>query len=230
MKNTVLAFDAASSSYSVAVFTDGNVASYTVEKSTLTHSQTLLPTIAERLRDAKVEIRDLDKMIVTAGPGSFTGLKIGIATAKGLAFPNDVPCVPLSTLEAMAYGGKEEGVICCTLDARRKMLYCAFFSCENGKITRLTEDAQLSAKDAAELAKSFGRPLILAGDGSEILAEELSGTDFTVRDGYNVIDARGMLAAAENKEAISSRELLPRYLRKPQAQREREERLKGEAK
>lgn len=232
MKKAILAFDSASSSCSTAVFIDGKPVAYSAENSGKTHSQTLLPAILSSLKAAETEISDLSEIIVTVGPGSFTGLKIGISTAKGIAFPDDIPCVPISTLEALAYKGFGDGIICATLDARRKMLYCALFLSENGKVTRLTEDGQISAEDAAKAAAEYKKPLWLTGDGSEILAAELekTGADFTVDPDCKVIDARGMLAAAENKEKISSLRLLPRYLRKPQAEREREERLKGEAK
>ena len=133
----------------------------------------------------------------------------------------------------MAYGHTgEDGIICCTLDARRKMLYAAFFECKNGKITRLTEDGQISAEEAAEIAAGCGKKLILAGDGAKILAERLEdkNAEFVFPQDYDIIDSRGMLAAAEGEEEISSLKLLPRYLRKPQAERDREEKLKGDIK
>lgn len=233
MKNVVLAFDAASSSYSVSVFCGGKLSSYFSESSTLTHSQTLLPAILTALEKSGATTDDIEKIVVTVGPGSFTGLKIAVATAKGLAFAKDIPCVPVSTLKAMAYGHTgEDGVICCTLDARRKMLYAAFFECKNGKITRLTEDGQISAEEAAEIAAGCGKNLILAGDGAKILAERLEdkNAEFVFPQDFDIIDSREMLAAAEEEEEISSLKLLPRYLRKPQAERDREEKLKGDIK
>lgn len=233
MKNVVLAFDAASSSYSVSVFRSKILSAYFSESSTLTHSQTLLPAILSALKESGATTEDIEKIIVTAGPGSFTGLKIAVATAKGLAFAKDIPCVPLSTLEAMAYGHTDEdGIICCALDARRKMLYAAFFECKGGKITRLTEDSQIPAEEAAEVAAKYGKKLILAGDGAKILAERLEdkNAEFVFPQNCDIVDSRGMLAAAEGKEEISSLKLLPRYLRKPQAERDREEKLKGDTK
>lgn len=233
MKNVILAFDAASSSYSVSVFRDGTLSANFSESSTMTHSQTLLPAILSALEKSGATTDDIEKIIVTTGPGSFTGLKIAVATAKGLAFAKDIPCVPLSTLKAMAYGHRDEdGIICCTLDARRKMLYAAFFESKDGKITRLTEDGQIPAEEAATVAAGYGKKLILAGDGAKILAERLEdrNAEFVLPQGFDIIDSRGMLAAAEGEDEVSSLKLLPRYLRKPQAERDREEKLKGDMK
>lgn len=231
MKETILAFDAASSSYSVGVFQNGKKLSSVNKNSTLTHSQTLLPTIKTILKQNELEIKDIDKIALTVGPGSFTGLKIAVATAKGLSFPQNIPCVPLSTLEAMAYGHIDfEGIIACNLDARRKMIYNAFFACHNGEITRISDDRQISAEKAAKEAETFHKPLCVAGDGADILSEELTklNIEHIIPIEKEIVSAEGIFLAAKNDEAkeISAFELIPRYLRKPQAERDREEKMK----
>ena len=218
---------------SVAVVTEEKLIGEYTTNFKKTHSQTLLPMMDTLLKMIGIPVQEMDAIAVSGGPGSFTGLKIAVATAKGLAFAKDIPCVPLSTLEAMAYGHTDEdGIICCALDARRKMLYAAFFECKDGKITRLTEDSQIPAEEAAEVAAKYGKKLILAGDGAKILAERLEdkNAEFVFPQNCDIVDSRGMLAAAEGKEEISSLKLLPRYLRKPQAERDREEKLKGDTK
>lgn len=232
---TILAFDAAASSYSAALYKDGKIIGYKNESSTLTHSQTLLPAIEEILKKNGLTMDGIDKIALTSGPGSFTGLKIAASTAKGLAFKNDIPCVFLSTLEAMAYGHSDfEGIIACSLDARRNMLYNAVFSCKNGKIGRLTEDRQISAEEAAKETAELGRTVLSVGDGAEILKTELekSGVSVTVPENGSIIDARGIIDAVNDNKGkiVSSFELVPEYLRKPQAEREREERLRAENK
>ena len=229
----IIALDSSGLVASVALLEDtGLVGEYNIQYKK-THSQTLLPMLEELKDQVELELSTVDAIAIASGPGSFTVLRIGSATAKGLAFAKDIPCVPVSTLKAMAYGHTgEDGIICCTLDARRKMLYAAFFECKNGKITRLTEDGQISAEEAAEIAAGCGKKLILAGDGAKILAERLEdkNAEFVFPQDYDIIDSRGMLAAAEGEEEISSLKLLPRYLRKPQAERDREEKLKGDIK
>lgn len=172
MTGNVLVFDAAASSYSAAILKNGKILFSTSENSTLTHSKTLLPAIEDILSRNKISVKDIDEIMLTIGPGSFTGLKIGAATAKGLAFPYKTPCVGVSTLAALAYGHSDfNGLIACALDARRNMLYCAFFRSENGKISRLTEDKQISASQAAERIKEENLPTLAVGDGAKILSK-----------------------------------------------------------
>lgn len=187
-----------------------------------THSETLLPMISAMLKSAGVTLSDVDRIAVSAGPGSFTGLRIGISCVKGLCDAAHKPCVPVSTLEAIAYNFQDiDGIVCACMDARRKQVYNALFKSENGIISRLCEDRAISADElSAELARLDGK-VILAGDGAELIhgfTEErydLAPPELRFQRGS------GVCFAARNKDDIAPAALMPSYLRLPQAERER---------
>lgn len=193
-----------------------------------THSQTLLPMVENMLKSAEVSLSDVETIAVTAGPGSFTGLRIGIASVKGMAMGAGKQCVSVSTLEAIAYNFTGiDGVICCAMDARCGQVYNALFKSENGVITRLCEDRAIKAVDLYEELKSVDGKVILAGDGAELLhkATEESYTLAPLPLRYQ--RGLGVCLAAEGKEPIDAAALMPSYLRLPQAERERLERESG---
>lgn len=185
----------------------------------LTHSETLLPMIKRVMQG--YSFSELDAIAITAGPGSFTGVRIGVATVKGLAFNDDIPCISVSTLEAIAYSFTDENaVICAVMDARRMQFYNALFKAENGKITRLCEDRAISIEDlAAELGK-YDR-VIIAGDGADLCFSNLELDNVALADRERKYqNATGVAKAAANKEKISAKALMPTYLRMSQAERE----------
>lgn len=187
-----------------------------------THSETLLPMISGMLKSAGVELSDVDKIAVSAGPGSFTGLRIGISTAKGLADAANKPCVAVSTLEAIAYNFvRIDGIICACMDARCKQVYNALFRSENGVITRLCDDRAISAADlSAELSRLDGK-VILAGDGAELM-HEFTEEKYTLAPPLlRYQRGSGVCFAARNAPEIAPAALMPTYLRLPQAERER---------
>ena len=163
----------------------------------------------------------LDAIAVTAGPGSFTGVRIGVATVKGLAFPYDIPCISVSTLEAIAYNFTDENaVICAVMDARRMQFYNALFKVENGRVTRLCEDRAISIDALREELKAYEN-VIIAGDGAELCYNNLNLENIALA----VEDKRwqngvGVSKAAENKKTIKAEALMPVYLRLSQAERE----------
>lgn len=187
-----------------------------------THSETLLPMISGMLKSAGVELSDVDKIAVSAGPGSFTGLRIGISTAKGLADAAHKLCVSVSTLEAIAYNfiGTDE-VICACMDARCKQVYNALFKSGNGVITRLCEDRAISAADlSAELA-NLDSKVILAGDGAELMHTFTEKKYTLAPPTLRYQRGSGVCFAARNAPEIAPAALMPTYLRLPQAERER---------
>lgn len=187
-----------------------------------THSETLLPMISGMLKSAGAELSDVDKIAVSAGPGSFTGLRIGISTAKGLADAAHKPCVSVSTLEAIAYNFvRIDGIICACMDARCKQVYNALFKSENGVITRLCEDRAISAADlSAELA-NLDSKVILAGDGAELM-HTFTEKKYTLAPPLLRFQrGSGVCFAARNAPEIAPAALMPTYLRLPQAERER---------
>lgn len=185
----------------------------------LTHSETLMPMIKRVMQNHHCS--DLDAIAVTVGPGSFTGVRIGVATAKGLAFNDDIPCIPVSTLEAIAYNfADENGIICAVMDARRMQFYNALFEVKNGVVSRLCDDRAISIEDLKkELEVLDG--VIIAGDGASLCYDNLNLDNVTLADeDKRYQNGIGLSKAAYNKEKISAASLMPVYLRLSQAERE----------
>ena len=196
----------------------------------LTHSQTLLPMITDMLKNAGLSLADIDALAVAAGPGSFTGVRIGVAAVKGLAFADDLPCVSVSTLEGMAQrfsGVPFTGRLLTAMDARCKQIYTALFSCENGTITRLTEDEALPLSEVCDRLSGDNTPTLVIGDGAALCFEalheavpslQLAPVGLRLQHAVGVARAAVPLFAAG--QIVSGDQLLPTYLRLPQAERE----------
>ncbi|MBQ1223017.1 MAG: tRNA (adenosine(37)-N6)-threonylcarbamoyltransferase complex dimerization subunit type 1 TsaB [Oscillospiraceae bacterium] len=226
----LLAFESSAGPASVCLVQDGKVLVSMSRNDGLTHSQTLLDMAGTILDSAKLTPSDIDLFAVSAGPGSFTGLRIGIATVKGLSWGAQKPCVGVSTLLAMAHCHREwRGLICPAMDARRAQVYTAIFRSDGkGNIERVTEDDAIAANDAAA-AISEEEPVLVCGDGAEILFAALSAKEHPdialAPANTRFQSALGVALAAEGIEPVSAEELTPVYLRKSQAEREREARL-----
>ncbi len=232
----ILALDSSAVVGSVALCEDSRrVAHYTLNTGN-THSQTLLPMIESVLKSAEWEIDDLDLLAVSQGPGSFTGVRIGIATVKGLAFGKNIPCAGVSTLEALAYNLRYyNGILCPVMNARRAQVYNALFACENGVLTRLCPDRAISIAELDEELAGMDQPVYLVGDGYDITLDGLEKTtvvpvpdELRYQSGYSV--ALCGLAAYKRGESVDDTTLAPVYLRPSQAERERNERLASENK
>ena len=226
----MLALESSAKAASAALFEDERMLALSVQTSGLTHSRTLLPMAEDMLKNTDRKVTDLDLVAVSRGPGSFTGLRIGMAEAKGLCWALEIPAVGVSTLEAMAYGGPvlDGQMLCCCMDARRGQFYNALFTVEGGKPVRLTEDRAISAADLEEELISSQEPWILLGDGAELCYNTLNRekvTMFVAPEPLRVQNARGVGLAAMGKEPVSASGLLPAYLRLSQAERERLARL-----
>lgn len=140
----ILALESSACAASVAIAEDGKLLGEAFLNTGLTHSQTLLPLVHGLLKNANLALDEIDAFAVTNGPGSFTGVRIGVAAIKGLAFPHDKPCIPLSTLEVIAFGQTGgDCTVCAAMDARCEQVYTALFSCRAGALSRLTEDAAM---------------------------------------------------------------------------------------
>lgn len=221
----ILAFESSAKPASVALLKDGRLLSQYSQCSALTHSRTLLPMAEDMLKNAELSIKDVDVFAVAQGPGSFTGIRIGVSTVKGLAWAADKPCVGVSTLEAMAWHGiAAGGYICPVMDARRSQVYNAIFKIEDGKPVRVTEDRPIALSDLAEEAKALGERVFLVGDGTEITEKYFNEHGIpcvSAPENLRRQSAWGVAMAAEGKTPVSSAELLPVYLRLSQAERER---------
>ena len=230
----LLALESTAKAASCAVLRDGEVLASSWQAAGLTHSRTLLPMVEDMLKNSELSLADMDALAVAAGPGSFTGLRIGMAAVKGLAWASDKPCVPVSTLEAMAWPlAHLEGVIVCAMDARRQQIYNAVFLAESGELTRMREDRAISLLEAWEDLKDFDGTLTIVGDGAALCCNYMSlqGIDCQLAPPHlRMQSAVGVGMAAERMglgAAVSAQELEPVYLRLSQAERERLGRLRS---
>ena len=187
-----------------------------------THSQTLLPMIESMMKCAGVTISDLDAAAVTVGPGSFTGLRIGVSTVKGMCYGAGKKCVPVSSLEAIAYNfpGVDGTIVCC-MDARCGQVYNAVFRSEGGVITRLCADRAIRLEELAKELEAMSGRIILAGDGAELAHKSTEGKYELAPYPLRFQRGSGVCFAAQGRELIDPAALMPSYLRLPQAERER---------
>lgn len=215
----LLSVDSSAVTASVALTDGDKVIKSEFINAGLTHSETLLPMI-KRVMEG-YSFNDLESIAVTAGPGSFTGVRIGVATVKGLAFESNIPCISVSTLEAIAYNFTDENaVICAVMDARRMQFYNALFSVNNGKIERLCDDRAISIDDLKKDLAQYER-VIIAGDGAELCYNHLNMDNaFLADESRRYQNGVGVAKSALNQVKISAKELMPVYLRLSQAERE----------
>ena len=228
----ILAFESTAKAASAALVRDGKLISQFSQCSGLTHSRTLLPMGADMLKNAELTLGDVDLIAVAHGPGSFTGVRIGVSMVKGLAWAADKPCVGVSTLEAMAWHGLAAGgLICPVMDARRSQVYNALFRMEDGRPVRLTEDRPIALTELAEELRAYKERVFLVGDGAELSFRTLSELGLPcvlAPENLRMQSAWGVAMAAADKTPGAADALLPVYLRLSQAERERQERLKRE--
>ena len=228
----ILAFESSARPASAALLQDGRLLSQYSQCSQLTHSRTLLPMAEDMLKNAELGLRDVDLFAVAHGPGSFTGVRIGVSTVKGLSWALEKPCVGVSTLEGMAWNGLVAGgVICPVMDARRSQVYNALFEIRDGRPVRLTEDRPLSLEDLSAEVRALGRPVFLMGDGAELTAKAFAAASLRfvlAPENLRWQSAWGVAMAAVDKTPGSADALLPVYLRLSQAERERQARLAAE--
>ncbi len=173
----ILALETSATVASVALCSDGRLlAEYTLNNGN-THSQTLLPMVEALLSDFSLSVKDIDLFAVSSGPGSFTGVRIGAATLKGLAFGTNAPCVGVSTLEALAENAViHKGLICPVMNARRSQVYTALFSSDGEQLTRLMPDSALAISELDEILCKYGDSVMFVGDGYDITVSNLIKT------------------------------------------------------
>lgn len=225
----ILAFESSAKPASAALVKDGQLLSQYMQCSALTHSRTLLPMAEDMLKNAELRLSDVDLIAVAYGPGSFTGIRIGVSTVKGLAWAAEKPCVGVSTLEAMAWHGLAAGgYICPVMDARRSQVYNALFKIENGRPVRMTDDRPIALDELSKEVTALNAPVFLIGDGAALCFEYFTAHGVPcvmAPDNLRWQDAWGVAMAAADKTPGNADELLPVYLRLSQAERERQERL-----
>ena len=226
----ILALDSTAVAASVALCEDGELlGEYTVRNGN-THSQTLLPMVESLLSFFEITTDDIDLFATSAGPGSFTGVRIGAATIKGLSFGSGKPCVEVSTLEALAQNLVfKAGIICPVMNARRSQVYTALFESDGKALTRLMPDSALSIEELDEILSQYATPISLVGDGYEICERGFSKTvPCFVPEALRLQSALSVAAIAlkkyESGEVCTDSALSVNYLRPSQAERERAER------
>lgn len=221
----ILAVDSSAKSASVAVAENGRLISECFVNNALTHSRTLMPMVDNALSQADMTLKDIDALCVNTGPGSFTGIRIGVAAVKGLAMCDNKPCSGVSTLESIAYNFADENcVVCAAMDARCNQVYTALFRCDGSDVSRICEDKAISIDELGEELSQFGDKIYLAGDGAELcfkaFGEKIANAALAGENRRYQRAFGAALAAEKNNEFTDSALLAPVYLRLPQAERE----------
>ena len=221
----ILALESSAKAASVAICQDGALIAQYYQASGLTHSRTLLKMAEDMLNNLDMTVSDVDGIAVCKGPGSFTGVRIGVAAAKGLAWGSDKPLCGVSTLEAMAYNCCDPAyTLCPVMDARRNEVYNALFEFDGDRLVRLTPDRAISLEDLAKEAKNCKKSLLLIGDGASLCYNYFSENNISsVLSAENVRlqSAYGVAMAARGGNFEDPALLEPNYLRLSQAERER---------
>ena len=229
----ILAFETSAKSCSAAIHDGQKLLAESYQNSGLTHSQTLMVMAEDLLKVCGKSAADVTHLAAAAGPGSFTGIRIGVSAAKGFAWGAEKPVYGVSTLESMALGlGVWSGYICCCMDARRNQVYNAIFLVENGELTRVSEDRAIALSDLKNELAHLDGPIYLVGDGAALAHKHLSSElenlilppEHRQHQRASGV-ALAALAAMERSENADGAALQPNYLRLSQAERERMEKL-----
>ena len=231
----ILAFETSAKAASVAVMEGSKLLAESYQNTGLTHSQTLMVMAEDALKQCGKSAADVEAVAVAEGPGSFTGVRIGVAAAKGFAWGKNIPCYGVSTLEAMALSlGAYQGYVCPVMDARRSQVYNALFYVNRGEISRVKEDRAIALSELKEELKNLSEPVFLVGDGSNLcyntLSKDVPGLVLPPEHRLHQRAVGVGIAAAEmaaKGESGDGAALTPNYLRLSQAERERAEKLKN---
>ncbi len=231
----ILAFETSAKAASVALLHDGVLVAEYYQNCGQTHSKTLMKMAQDLLDNCGCKTEELTAIACASGPGSFTGVRIGVAAAKGMAWAAEKPCVGVSTLEAMAYQAMEfEGLICCAMDARRDQIYNALFLSDGNDLARLCADRAISLEELEKELKNFEMTKITVGDGALLcynsITQNVSGC-VCAPEHLRMQRASGVALAAAKRllsgEEYDGAELVPNYLRLSQAERERLQKTEG---
>ena len=228
----IVAIDTSGPTASCAVMRDGEIIHSVFLNQGLTHSETIMPALDEAMTNAQIDCSQVDAFAAVAGPGSFTGVRIGVCAVKGLAHAHNTPCASVDALEALAMNVIGfDGIACPILDARRGQVYCAAFDVRGELPVRVLPDQAIELNAyLAQLPED--RRLIFVGDGLRVHADAISNAlgDRAVIAAANLRNLRAdtacVLAMAHRDQWMEARKLVPIYLRAPQAERERDRRLR----
>ena len=226
----ILAIECSENPASCAVIENGRLICESYISTGLTHSRTLMPMVEAMLKNAEIDLSTIERFAVTVGPGSFTGLRIGLASVKGMALGTGADCCGVSTLEAAAYGAQHiKGIICPVMDARCNQVYNALFYSNGESVKRMCEDRALMIEDLEKELDSLksdetykDADIILTGNGAELCASKMSDKLEVKLAPMHVRSQRAFYAAllAESAQPVTAEQLSLSYLRLPQAERE----------
>lgn len=225
----ILSVESSAKSASVCLYDKKVIAEYYINTE-FTHSQTLTILIEYMLKVTNINVKDVDYFAVNNGPGSFTGVRIGVSAVKGMSYALDKPCVAISTLESMAYNFlSDNALICACMDARRNQLYNALFDVNNGEVNRVCKDRAISIFDLYnEISKIKNKKIIIVGDGGQLFFDSVENTNKNIilaPDNLRFQRASSVAMCADKKimsgKVLTAKTLLPSYLRLSQAERER---------
>jgi tRNA threonylcarbamoyladenosine biosynthesis protein TsaB len=229
----LLGLDSSAISASCAVVEDGCILAYGFVNRKITHSQTLMPLVGNTLKSAELTLNDIDGFAVSHGPGSFTGLRISVSAVKGMAFALNKPVCGVSTLLSLACNvigtgapseERQSKIVCAVMDARRNEVYNALFRVNGRELTRMSTDRAISVDILKDELAQYNN-VILVGDGAQLayntLFREESPDQVRIANaGSAWQSAASVCMAARNLEFVSAKELMPVYIRLPQAERE----------
>lgn len=230
----ILAFETSAKAASVALLQDGCLLGEYLQNSGQTHSRTVMQMAQNLLQNCDLDVQNVDAVACAAGPGSFTGVRIGLAAAKGFAWGREIPLVGVSTLEAMVLGAAmTDGIYCAAMDARRSQVYTALFRMEQGQCKRLMEDSACSLEELDQVLAAYDGPKYLVGDGAALCAQRLNANDLMLLPEHlRMQRASGTALAAwktlQEGTVPPAGAVVPNYLRLSQAERERLKKLQME--
>ena len=230
----ILALESSATACSAALWGEEGLIAQSFQNSGLTHSRTLLPMVRDLLNNCGTGLEQVDVIAVAVGPGSFTGLRIGLAVVKGLTLPRQIPCAGVSTMAALAYGLAGEGTVIGAQDARRGQVYWGAF--DLAAHDRLTPDTAAPVTTLENFVQTCKKPLFFVGDGATLCYNTYKNVPgvVCVPQPMQVLRGAGVALAAramwERGECVPPAALLPDYHRLSQAERERAEREKTEGK
>ncbi|MCL2057055.1 MAG: tRNA (adenosine(37)-N6)-threonylcarbamoyltransferase complex dimerization subunit type 1 TsaB [Oscillospiraceae bacterium] len=227
----MLALDTSSRAASCAVWKDGAVLAEFYCNAGLTHSQTIMPMTQAMLQSAKITLREIDRFAVSSGPGSFTGLRIGLSAVKAMALALDKPCAGVSALHCLAANVRFfSGVIAPVMDARRGQVYTALFEGGADNLQRLCDDDAISVRELKARLSELPGAKLLAGDGAQLCKSEMEDLDGIETAPPHLLHQRAsciaeIAADMDEAQLVCAGDLVPSYLRLPQAERELQNKL-----
>ena len=231
----ILSIDSSATCASVALYdtqADKTVGEFFIN-TRLTHSQTLIPMLDALMNSTKTEFSDIDYFAVNTGPGSFTGIRIGVSAVKGIAMALEKPCVGISTLESMAYNcvDFDDIIVCACMDARRNQVYNALFEVKSGFVNRLCDDRAISTDELILQLREMKKNIILVGDGAHLIDCSSDSNISLAHDNKRYQKASSVCLCAKDyidkNNVVSASALMPTYLRPSQAERERLQKEEG---